>query len=124
VVISLLKLLINFPAPIIFAILMNELYNIRFRKSVQTISYLPHFISWVVAGTLLFDFFSVDNGAVNSALVGLGIVERPIHFFGEGKYFWPMAVVTDLWKGLGWNTIIYFAAITAIDPELYQVCRN
>ena len=123
VVISLLKLLINFPAPIIFAILMNELYNIRFRKSVQTISYLPHFISWVVAGTLLFDFFSVDNGAVNSALVGLGIVERPIHFFGEGKYFWPMAVVTDLWKGLGWNTIIYFAAITAIDPELYQVAE-
>ncbi|MBM7582200.1 putative aldouronate transport system permease protein [Caldicoprobacter guelmensis] len=123
IVISLLKLLICFPAPIIFAILINEILNMRFRKTVQTISYLPHFISWVVAGTLMFDFFSVDNGAVNSALLALGIIDRPIHFFGVGEYFWGMAVITDLWKSLGWNAIIYIAAITSIDPDLYEAAE-
>lgn len=123
IVISLLKLLICFPAPIIFAILINEITNLRFKKAVQTISYLPHFISWVVAGTLMFDFFSVDNGAVNSALIALGIIDRPIHFFGVGEYFWGMAVITDLWKSLGWNTIIFISAITSIDPDLYEAAE-
>jgi putative aldouronate transport system permease protein len=123
VVISLLKLLINFPAPIIFAVLLNEITSKRFKKSVQTISYLPHFISWVVAATLMFDFFSVDGGAVNSALQALGIIERPIHFFGRGQYFWSMLVGTDLWKMLGWNSIIYIAAITSIDSELYEAAE-
>lgn len=123
IVISLLKLLICFPAPIIFAILINEISNMRFRKTVQTISYLPHFISWVVAGTLMFDFFSVDNGAVNSALLALGIIDRPIHFFGMGEYFWGMAVITDLWKSLGWNAIIFISAITSIDPDLYEAAE-
>ncbi|MFO7154409.1 MAG: ABC transporter permease subunit, partial [Caldicoprobacter oshimai] len=123
IVISLLKLLICFPAPIIFAILINEILNMRFRKTVQTISYLPHFISWVVAGTLMFDFFSVDNGAVNSALLALGIIDRPIHFFGMGEYFWGMAVITDLWKSLGWNAIIFISAITSIDPDLYEAAE-
>lgn len=120
VVISLLKMLINFPIPIIFAVMLNEITGRRFKRSVQTISYLPHFISWVVGATLLFDFFSVDNGAVNSALQALGLSDRPIHFFGKGEYFWWMLVGTDLWKELGWNSIIYIAAITSIDSELYE----
>ena len=120
VVISVLKILINFPIPIIFAVMLNEITNTRFKKSVQTVSYLPHFISWVVAATLLFDFFSVDNGAVNSALMALGWVDEPVNFFGVGEYFWPMLVITDLWKELGWNSIIYIASITSIDPELYE----
>lgn len=123
IVISLLKMLINFPMPIIFAVLLNEVTQKHFKKSVQTISYLPYFISWVVAATLLFDFFSVDNGAVNSALQSLGLIDRPIHFFGKGEYFWGMLVVTDLWKMLGWNSIIYFAAITSIDAELYEAAE-
>lgn len=120
IVISVLKLAICFPLPILFAVLLNELRSKHFKRAVQTISYLPHFISWVVAATLLFDFFSVDNGAVNSALQALGLVERPIHFFGKGEYFWGMLVGTDLWKELGWNSIIYVAAITSIDSEMYE----
>lgn len=123
IVISLLKLLINFPMPIIFALLLNELQNARFKKSVQTISYLPHFISWVVAATMLFDFFSVDNGAVNNFLLRIGAIDRPVHFFGRGEYFWRMLVATDLWKELGWSSIIYLAAITSIDPELYEAAE-
>ena len=120
VVISALKLAICFPLPIVFAVLLNELRGKHFKRTVQTISYLPHFISWVVAATLLFDFFSVDNGAVNSALQALNLIERPIHFFGKGEYFWSMLVGTDLWKELGWNSIIYVAAITSIDSEMYE----
>ena len=122
-VISLLKTVINFPAPILFAVLLNELMGKHFKKAVQTISYLPHFISWVVAATLMFDFFSVDNGAVNSALVGMGIIQKPIHFFGKAEYFWGMSVLTDLWKGLGWNSIIYFAAISSVDAQLYEAAE-
>ncbi len=119
-VISGLKLAINFPIPIIFAVMLNELKSKRFMRSVQTISYLPHFISWVVGATLLFDFFAVDNGAVNSTLVALGFIDRPIHFFGVGEYFWGMLVGTDLWKEVGWNSIIYIAAITSIDSQMYE----
>lgn len=123
VVISVLKMIINFPIPIVFAVLLNEVTNRHFKKSVQTISYLPYFISWVVGAALLFDFFSVDNGAVNSALLAVGMIERPIHFFGRGEYFWGMAVLTDLWKMLGWNSIIFFAAISSIDSELYEAAE-
>jgi len=120
IVISVLKMLIIFPLPIIFAIMLNEVSNKHFKKTVQTISYLPHFISWVVAATLMFDFFSIDGGAVNSALQSLGFIDRPVHFFGRSEYFWGMAVVTDIWKVLGWNSIIFFAAISAVDNELYE----
>lgn len=120
VVISVLKMLIIFPLPIIFAIMLNEVSSSHFKKTVQTISYLPHFISWVVAATLMFDFFSVDGGVVNTALLSLGLIDRPIHFFGRSEYFWWMAVLTDVWKVLGWNSIIFFAAISAVDSELYE----
>lgn len=123
VVISALKLVVGFPLPIMLAIALNEITNLPFKKTVQTISYLPHFISWVVAATLMFDFLSADNGAVNNMLKGLGLTKEPIMFFGKGEYFWPIAVFTDLWKELGWNAIIYIAAITAIDAELYEAAE-
>jgi putative aldouronate transport system permease protein len=115
-----LKLVINFPLPIVFAVFINELRNKYFKKSVQTISYLPHFISWVVAAKLMFDFFSADGGAVNELLVALGIFKEPVSFFSRGDLFWGMAVVTDLWKELGWNSIIFLAAIVSIDFEMYE----
>lgn len=123
VVISSLKLLICFPAPIVLAVMLNEITSLPFKRTVQTISYLPHFISWVVGATLMFDFLSADNGAVNSLLKAVGLIHQNILFFGNQDYFWPIAVTTDLWKELGWNAIIYIAAITSIDSELYEAAE-
>jgi putative aldouronate transport system permease protein len=117
--ISVLKLVINFPIPIIFALFLNELKNLRFKKTVQTISYLPHFLSWVVLGGIMTTWLS-DTGLINDIVKALGISKEPISFLGEPKYFWGLAVVTDLWKELGWSAIIYIAAIAGIDPELYE----
>ncbi|MCL2015165.1 MAG: ABC transporter permease subunit [Defluviitaleaceae bacterium] len=120
VVMGLLRIFIGFPLPIIFAVMLNELRSIRFKKFTQTVSYLPHFISWAVAATLMFDFFHVDGGAVNELLMWLGIIESPIFFFGESRLFWGMFIGTHVWKQLGWDAIIFVAAITAIDTELYE----
>ena len=120
VVLSLLRIGIGFPMPIIFALMLNEIRRVRFKKVTQTISYLPHFISWVVAATLMFDILSVDNGAVNNLLMSIGFIEQPIYFFGKASYFWALATATDLWKEMGWNAIIFVAAISAIDAELYE----
>lgn len=120
-VISFLKLAVCFPMPIVFAIMLNEIKVSWFKRSVQTISYLPHFISWVVAAVLLFDFLSSEaSGAVNSALLSLGVIDSPIAFFGKAEYYWTIATVTELWKEMGWNTIIFIAAITGIDTEMYE----
>ena len=120
IVLSLLRIGVGFPMPIIFAVMLNEIRMLGFKKITQTISYLPHFISWVVASTLLFDFLSVDNGMVNNLLLWLKIVDKPIYFFGKSEYFWGLATLTDLWKELGWNAIIFVAAITSIDAEQYE----
>lgn len=118
--ISSLKLLINFPLPIILALMLNEIRAKHFKKTVQTISYLPHFISWVVAAKLMFDFLSPDNGAINDVLMALRLIEKPIAFFNKGEYFWAIAVLTDLWKEIGWNSIIFFASIASVDSAMYE----
>lgn len=118
--ISLLKLAINFPMAIIFALLLNEASGKYFKRTVQTISYLPHFVSMVVVAGLTFDFLSVDGGMLNNVLMNLKVIKEPITFMAEPKYFWNVVVLTDLWKELGWNAIIYIAAMASIDPELYQ----
>lgn len=118
--ISFLKLCFCFPLPIILALMLNEVKLTSFKRSVQTISYLPHFVSWVVVAGLTFDLLSVDGGIVNYLLMKAGIVSEPILFLGEKAYFWPILVITDLWKEIGWNAIIYIAAISSIDQELYQ----
>lgn len=118
--ISFLKLLIGFPAPIIFAILINEVSGVKFKRTVQTVSYLPHFVSWVVVAGLTFDFLSSDGGSFNAILQNIGFIKEPITFMAEPKYFWGITVITDLWKEIGWNAIIYIAAIASIDAELYQ----
>jgi len=117
---SLLRIFIGFPMPIIFALILNEVRISKFKKPVQTISYLPHFISWVVAATLMFDIMDYDNGMINNALMALGLIKEPILFFGRSQYFWAIATVTDIWKTIGWNAIIFIAAITSVDPELYE----
>ncbi|WP_058486413.1 ABC transporter permease [Defluviitalea phaphyphila] len=117
--ISLLKLIIGFPLPIIFAILLNEIRHIGFKRTVQTISYLPHFLSWVVLGGIMINWLS-ETGIINELLIKFGVLDKPITFLSEPKYFWGIAVISDIWKELGWSAIIYLAAISGIDPELYE----
>lgn len=119
--ISALKLA-TFPIPIFFALLLNELTSIKFKKFVQTVSYLPHFLSWVILGGIMSNWLA-DVGIFNKILIDLHILKEPIVFLGEPKYFWGIAVISDLWKELGWSAIIYLAAIAGVDPELYEAAR-
>jgi putative aldouronate transport system permease protein len=116
---SFFQLLIGFPIPIIFALLLNEIKFLRFKKTTQTISYLPYFLSWVIACSMIAEFLS-SNGIVNTLLMNLGIIEQPIIFLSKPDNFWWIVGWSTIWKNVGWNTIIYLAAITSIDPELYE----
>ena len=117
--ISGLGILFGFPAPIVLALLISELPPGSFKKTIQTISYVPHFVSWVVMASLIFALLG-SEGLVNKLLVSLGILEQPILWLGEGKYFWGMLTIVNIWKGIGWSSIIYLSAIAGIDQELYQ----
>ena len=105
--ISLLKLTIGFVCPIVFAVFLNEMHQQGVKKVVQTVSYLPHFISWTVCALLMFDFLGRE-GAVNEMLLNFGLIKEPIGFFETGSYFWGLALFTDIWKELGWNSIITY----------------
>lgn len=118
--ISLYKLVFGFPAPIILALLLNEVKNKHFKKTVQTISYLPHFISMVVVAGLLTNVLSTQNGVVNEVVKIFG--KEPIFFLGDSRYFRSVLVTSGIWQGVGWGSIIYLAAITGIDVELYEAC--
>jgi putative aldouronate transport system permease protein len=107
-----------FPAPIIIALLLNEVTNIGFKRVVQTIIYVPHFLSWVVVAALFIQILSVDGGLVNQIIASAGL--RPVPFLMDKRFFRGILVFTAGWKDVGWNTIIYLAAITAIDPQLYE----
>jgi len=122
--ISILRLLLGFPIPIIFAVMLNELKGTLFKRSIQTISYLPYFVSWVfVSSIVMTNLLSYDGGLLNYILIKIGSISEPIMFMGEPKYFWLIIVLSDIWKNMGWNAIIYLAAISAIDPELYQAAN-
>ena len=116
--ISLLRLVFGFPAPVLLAVLLNELQNVKFKRTVQTISYLPHFLSWVTLAGVFVNFLSPTSGALNSIIRMFG--GEPIYFLGNKKYFVGTLIATGVWKGVGWGSIIYLAAITAINPELYE----
>lgn len=117
--ISLLKLFIGFPLPIIFALLLNEIKGTKFKKITQTISYLPHFLSWVVLGGIMITWLSKE-GVINDFLVAMHIIKEPISLLGEPKYFWGVALISDTWKELGWSAIIYLAAIAGVDQQMYE----
>ncbi|WP_033168247.1 ABC transporter permease subunit [Clostridium sp. KNHs205] len=117
--ISLLKLFIGFPLPIIFALLINEIRGIKFKKVTQTISYLPHFLSWVVLGGILTTWLSKE-GVINDFLVTFHLMKEPVSFLGNPKYFWGVALISDIWKELGWSAILYLAAITSVDQQIYE----
>ncbi len=104
---------------ILFAILLNEIKNVFGKKLVQTISYLPHFLSWIIVTGILHDALS-SSGIVNELLLKFGFVDQAINFFAHKEFFWPIVAFANCWKETGWNAIIYLAAITSIDPCLYE----
>ena len=120
--ISVLKLLIGFPLPIIFALFLNELRSRNFKRTVQTISYLPHFLSWVVLGGILTTWLS-ESGFANELLVKFGFITEGTNYLAFPQYFWGIVIVSDIWKTLGWSAIIYIAAIAGIDQEMYEAAE-
>ena len=119
--ISFYKLIFGFPLPIIISLLLNELRSMRFKKTIQTIIFLPHFISWVILSGIIFSIFRVDGGIVNELIVLLGGEKVP--FLSDNRYFVTLLVSTNIWKGAGWGTIVYLAAITGIDPSFYEAAE-
>jgi len=119
ILLNVYDIIFGFPAPIIFALLLNEVKNSLYKKTLQTISYMPHFISTVVIVGIILDFFSRD-GLINQILKSLGILSEPISFMTEPGWFRPIYVGSGIWQQLGWNSIIYLAAISNIDPQLYE----
>ncbi|WP_163580639.1 ABC transporter permease [Gracilibacillus saliphilus] len=119
-VISGLKILICFPAPIMLALMLNEVKNMAFKRTVQTITYLPHFLSWVIVAGFAMSILSTDNGSLNIALEKIGLIDEPISFLAIPEYFWTIIVSTNLWKSIGFASIVYIAAIAGVDPQLYE----
>ncbi len=116
---SVLKLVIGFPLPLVFAILLNEVTWGGLKKCTQTITYLPHFLSWIILGGMMISWLS-SGGFVNQFLLLIGAIQEPIQFLTDPKYFFGVAVFSDVWKETGWNSIIYVAAIAGINPFLYE----
>ena len=116
---GLLNLVTTTIMAVLFAIILNEVRKAWIKKPIQTISYLPHFLSWIVVTGILHDSLS-SSGIVNDILLRLGIIKQAINFFAFPKYFWPIVAFANCWKETGWNAIIYLAAITSIDPSLYE----
>lgn len=121
-VLSLMNLAVNFPIPIVFAVLLNELRNLRFKKFVQTVSYMPRFMSTVVVIAILGELLSPSTGVVN-LLLGKLFGVKPVYFMNEEPYFRWIYVLVDTWQYTGWIAIIYLAAITGISAELYEAAR-
>ena len=121
IVISFYKLLVCFPAPILLCLALNEISNYRFKKIAQSVSYLPHFVSWVVVSGIIIEFLSPSRGPINILLQNLGM--EPIFFVAEPKYFRGVLVLSDLWKSVGWGSIVYLAAVTSVDPTLYEAAE-
>lgn len=116
-----MKLLIGFPMPILLAILLNEVRVIKFKKVVQTLSYLPYFVSWIVVVTLMQRLLTPYGGPVNDLLGLFGM--EPIQFLNNTSWFYQIILGSDIWKNIGWNSIIYMAAVAGIDQQLYEAAK-
>ena len=118
---SLLRLIFSFPAPILLALLINEVRSNWFKRTVQTITYMPYFLSWVVVAGLLNTMLSPDNGAINMLIKMAG--GETIYFLTSKQWFRPILVLSEIWKNIGYGSIVYLAAITSIDQEQYEAAR-
>lgn len=121
VLLGLYKLIFGFPAPILLALMLNEMRSAVFKRFVQTVSYLPHFISNVIVASMVIMFLSPTGGLVNQILTGLGF--NAVNFMMEPGMFRTIYVVSEIWQNIGWETIIYLAALTAVDPQLYEAAN-
>ncbi len=120
IIIAFLKLTFLTLPPVILAIMLNEVKHESFKKVNQTISYLPHFISWIVLGGMFYNLFDPTTGPVNKLLMSIGLASTPINFLYQPEYFRALVVVSDVWKTVGWDSIIYIAVIASIDQTLYE----
>lgn len=120
IVIALLKLFIIFPAPIVLALMLNEVKHMAFKRIVQTLTYLPHFISWIIVSGLVFSILSVDSGSLNLLLQKLGIIDQGVNWLSFPEYFYGILITSGLWKEIGFSSIIYLAAIVGVNPHLYE----
>ncbi|CAN7255507.1 sugar ABC transporter permease [Paenibacillus sp. LjRoot153] len=118
VLISLYKLLWGFPGPIVLALLLNEVRHVKYKRVIQTLAYLPHFLSWIIVAGILVNILSPTTGVVNEILVFLGM--EPVFFMASPQWFRTIIVASDIWKDVGWGAIIYLAALAGIDPQLYE----
>jgi len=105
-----------------FAVLLNELRFLSFKRFTQTVSYLPHFVSWVVTANIVTSLLSV-NGPINEILVSINVIKEPVNVMIKPEYFWWVVVFSDIWKSTGWNAIIYLAAMTGIDSQIYEAAE-
>lgn len=117
---SLISLFLGFVGSIGLALLLNELRMRLFKRVVQTVSYLPHFLSWIIVTGIVANVLSTESGIVNVLLTRFGLIDAPINFFADPKYFWGIVGLSSMWKEIGWGTIIYLAAMTSINPSLYE----
>ncbi|MDR1655678.1 MAG: ABC transporter permease subunit [Treponema sp.] len=120
---SLINMALGYITAISFALLLNEIKRVFFKRVIQTISYLPHFLSWVIVTGLVSNMLSPDSGAINEVLMALRLIKEPLLWLGIPKYFWGIVGASYVWKEVGWNTIIYLAAIVGIDPTLYEAAE-
>jgi putative aldouronate transport system permease protein len=118
VIISLLMLVFAFPVPIILALLLNEVRTRSFQRSIQSVIYLPHFLSWVIVVSIFYVMLSTDGGSINNLIVAMG--GEPVPFLTDPDWLRPMYIMQEIWKGAGWGTIVYLAAMTAVDTQLYE----
>jgi len=121
ITISIYNLVVTFPTPIILALIFNEIGNKFFKSTVQTISYLPHFLSAVIITSLVYTLLSTDGGLINESLKAF--TKEPIFFLGDSRYFRTILISMNLWSTIGWGSIIYIAALTGVDVELYEAAK-
>ena len=122
VIIAAWKIVLGLLVPVVFALLLNEVRHMRFKKTIQTIVYLPYFLSWVVLGGIFIDLLSPGSGIVNGIITSLG--GESIFFLGDNRYFKGTLIVTDVWKTFGYNAIVYLAAIVGVDTSLYEAAET
>jgi putative aldouronate transport system permease protein len=119
-VMSVINTALGFITAIGLSLMLNEIRHLFFKRAIQTVSYLPHFLSWVIVTGLVSTMLAVENGAINDVLLFFHIIKEPVLWLSKPNYFWGIIGITYVWKEVGWNTIIYLAAMSAIDPALYE----